>query len=179
VTLFEAYRRFYGQVDDARAHSFLEERVARQESVVFVARVQGAALLRAAVDYGVAQDAHSPTEEEVPARRSRPYCTDTTRSSRDRGADGKAITYAAIFARACRSNGSRKRSSITPKTGIAKLKGSNAKNPNASVAGSSQLGLFGWRNATHRSRRSLPVSRQSLKILRMPPSIVASRVGPR
>jgi hypothetical protein len=34
VPLFEAYRRFYGQVDDARAHSFLEERVARQESVV-------------------------------------------------------------------------------------------------------------------------------------------------
>jgi ribosomal protein S18 acetylase RimI-like enzyme len=42
--LFDAYRRFYGQVDDPRARSFLEERVARKESVVFVARLQGAAI---------------------------------------------------------------------------------------------------------------------------------------
>jgi ribosomal protein S18 acetylase RimI-like enzyme len=42
--LFDAYRRFYGQVDDPRARSFLEERVARDESVVFVARQQGAAI---------------------------------------------------------------------------------------------------------------------------------------
>jgi ribosomal protein S18 acetylase RimI-like enzyme len=42
--LFDAYRRFYGQVDDPRARSFLEERVARDESVVFVARLQGAAI---------------------------------------------------------------------------------------------------------------------------------------
>ena len=42
--LFDAYRRFYGQVDDARARSFLEERLARHESVVFVARVQGSAI---------------------------------------------------------------------------------------------------------------------------------------
>ena len=42
--LFDAYRRFYGQVDDPRARSFLEERVARHESVVFVARLQGAAI---------------------------------------------------------------------------------------------------------------------------------------
>ena len=42
--LFDAYRRFYGKVDDLRARSFLEERVARDESVVFVARQQGAAI---------------------------------------------------------------------------------------------------------------------------------------
>jgi ribosomal protein S18 acetylase RimI-like enzyme len=42
--LFDAYRRFYGQVDDPRARSFLEERVAHDESVVFVARLQGAAI---------------------------------------------------------------------------------------------------------------------------------------
>ena len=42
--LFDAYRRFYGQVDDPRARSFLEERVARNESVVFVARLQDAAV---------------------------------------------------------------------------------------------------------------------------------------
>src|ERR1700724_2161144 len=38
--LFDAYRRFYGRVDDPRARSFLEERVARHESVV----LQGAAI---------------------------------------------------------------------------------------------------------------------------------------
>ena len=42
--LFDAYRRFYGQVDDPRARSFLEERLARRESVVFVARLRGAAI---------------------------------------------------------------------------------------------------------------------------------------
>jgi GNAT superfamily N-acetyltransferase len=42
--LFDAYRRFYGQVDDPRAQSFLEERVAREQSVVLVARLQGAAI---------------------------------------------------------------------------------------------------------------------------------------
>jgi ribosomal protein S18 acetylase RimI-like enzyme len=42
--LFDAYRRFYGQVDDPRARSFLEERVAHDESVVFLARLQGAAI---------------------------------------------------------------------------------------------------------------------------------------
>jgi ribosomal protein S18 acetylase RimI-like enzyme len=42
--LFDAYRRFYGQVDDPRARSFLEQRVARDESVVFVARLQVAAI---------------------------------------------------------------------------------------------------------------------------------------
>jgi ribosomal protein S18 acetylase RimI-like enzyme len=42
--LFDAYRRFYGQADDPRARSFLEERVAHDESVVFVARLQGAAI---------------------------------------------------------------------------------------------------------------------------------------
>jgi ribosomal protein S18 acetylase RimI-like enzyme len=42
--LFDAYRRFYGQVDDRRARSFLEERIAHDESVVFVARLQGAAI---------------------------------------------------------------------------------------------------------------------------------------
>jgi hypothetical protein len=105
-----------------------------------------------------------------------PYCTDTTRSSRDRGVDGEAVTYAAIFARPCRSNGSRKRSSTTPNTGIAKLKGSKAKNPNARVAGNSQVGRFGWHIAAHRSRRSLPANRQSLKILRMSPPIVFCRV---
>ena len=42
--LFDAYRRFYRQVDDPRARSFLEERIARDESAVFVARLQGAAI---------------------------------------------------------------------------------------------------------------------------------------
>ena len=42
--LFDAYRRFYGRVDDPRARSFLEERVAHHESVVFVARLQGVAI---------------------------------------------------------------------------------------------------------------------------------------
>jgi ribosomal protein S18 acetylase RimI-like enzyme len=42
--LFDAYRRFYGQVDDPRARTFLEERVAHDESVVLVARLQGAAI---------------------------------------------------------------------------------------------------------------------------------------
>ncbi|HTD73433.1 MAG TPA: GNAT family N-acetyltransferase [Steroidobacteraceae bacterium] len=42
--LFDAYRRFYSHTDDPRARSFLEERVARQESVVFLARLQGAAI---------------------------------------------------------------------------------------------------------------------------------------
>jgi ribosomal protein S18 acetylase RimI-like enzyme len=42
--LFDSYRGFYGQVYDPRARSFLEERVARQESVVFVARLQGVAV---------------------------------------------------------------------------------------------------------------------------------------
>jgi ribosomal protein S18 acetylase RimI-like enzyme len=37
--LFDAYRRFYGQADDPRARSFLEERVQRGESVVLVARL--------------------------------------------------------------------------------------------------------------------------------------------
>ena len=42
--LFDAYRRFYGQVDDPRARSFLEARLARHESVVFVARLRGSAI---------------------------------------------------------------------------------------------------------------------------------------
>lgn len=42
--LFDAYRRFYGCVDDPRARLFLEERIARHESVVFVARLQGSAI---------------------------------------------------------------------------------------------------------------------------------------
>jgi ribosomal protein S18 acetylase RimI-like enzyme len=42
--LFDAYRRFYGRADDPRATSFLEERIARQESTVFIARLQGAAI---------------------------------------------------------------------------------------------------------------------------------------
>jgi hypothetical protein len=60
---------------------------------------------------------------------------------------------------------------MTPSIGIAKLNGSSAKNPKASVAGSSQVGRFGWRNAAHKSRISLAVSRHSRKILRMPSSI--------
>jgi ribosomal protein S18 acetylase RimI-like enzyme len=42
--LFDAYRRFYGQADDPRARSFLEERVVHDESVVLVARLRGAAI---------------------------------------------------------------------------------------------------------------------------------------
>jgi ribosomal protein S18 acetylase RimI-like enzyme len=43
--LFDAYRRFYGQEDDPRARSFLEERVARHESAIFVARLQGTTVI--------------------------------------------------------------------------------------------------------------------------------------
>jgi ribosomal protein S18 acetylase RimI-like enzyme len=42
--LFDAYRRFYGRADDPRARAFLEERLARQESVVFIARLRSAAI---------------------------------------------------------------------------------------------------------------------------------------
>ena len=42
--LFDAYRRFYGQADDPRAQSFLEDRVARHESVLLVARLRGSAI---------------------------------------------------------------------------------------------------------------------------------------
>jgi ribosomal protein S18 acetylase RimI-like enzyme len=42
--LFDAYRRFYGQADDPRARSFLEERITHDESVVFVARLQVGAI---------------------------------------------------------------------------------------------------------------------------------------
>jgi ribosomal protein S18 acetylase RimI-like enzyme len=42
--LFDAYRRFYNRTDDPRARSFLEQRVARHESVVFLARLQGTAI---------------------------------------------------------------------------------------------------------------------------------------
>jgi GNAT superfamily N-acetyltransferase len=37
VPLFAAYRRFYGRPDDPRARLFLEERLVRSESVVFLA----------------------------------------------------------------------------------------------------------------------------------------------
>src|SRR6202012_3061316 len=62
------------------------------------------------------------------------YCTDTTRSSRER-VGVTVVRYVAILARPWRSSGSRIKTSTTPKTGIAKLKGSNAKNPKARVAG--------------------------------------------
>jgi len=39
VPLFAAYRRFYGRDDDPRARPFLAERLARAESVVFLARL--------------------------------------------------------------------------------------------------------------------------------------------
>ena len=42
--LFDAYRRFYDQVDDPRARSFLEERIVNGESVVFVSRRKGVAI---------------------------------------------------------------------------------------------------------------------------------------
>jgi len=42
--LFDAYRRFYDRLDDPRARSFLEERIARHESVIFVARLHGLAI---------------------------------------------------------------------------------------------------------------------------------------
>lgn len=42
--LFDAYRRFYGRIDDPQARAFLEERIARRESVVFVARLQAVAI---------------------------------------------------------------------------------------------------------------------------------------
>jgi ribosomal protein S18 acetylase RimI-like enzyme len=42
--LFAAYRRFYGRPDDPRARPFLEQRLGRGESVIFIARQQGAAI---------------------------------------------------------------------------------------------------------------------------------------
>jgi hypothetical protein len=65
---------------------------------------------------------------------------------------------------------------MTPKIGMAKLKGSKAKKPKASVAGKSQVGRFGWRSAVHRSRMSLPVSRHSRNILRMRSSGVVAHL---
>lgn len=37
--LFDAYRRFYGRTDDPTARQFLEQRLTRGESVVFIARL--------------------------------------------------------------------------------------------------------------------------------------------
>jgi GNAT superfamily N-acetyltransferase len=42
--LFAAYRRFYGRSADARERPFLEERLRRGESVVFIAWLAGAAV---------------------------------------------------------------------------------------------------------------------------------------
>jgi GNAT superfamily N-acetyltransferase len=42
--LFDAYRRFYGRSDDPRARQFLEERLSRGESVVFMAWLAGEAI---------------------------------------------------------------------------------------------------------------------------------------
>lgn len=44
VPLFAAYRVFYGQPDDtAAARAFLEERLRKAESVIFIARIDGKA----------------------------------------------------------------------------------------------------------------------------------------
>jgi GNAT superfamily N-acetyltransferase len=44
LPLFVAYRRFYGRPDDLRARAFLEARLRREESVVFLAWHAGAAI---------------------------------------------------------------------------------------------------------------------------------------
>jgi len=44
LPLFVAYRHFYERPDDPRARSFLEERMRRDESVVFLALLAGAAV---------------------------------------------------------------------------------------------------------------------------------------
>jgi GNAT superfamily N-acetyltransferase len=44
LPLFAAYRRFYGRDDDPRARPFLEERLCRGESVVFIAWLGGEAV---------------------------------------------------------------------------------------------------------------------------------------
>lgn len=44
VPLFAAYRRFYGRPDDPRARAFLEQRLQRGESVVFMAWLGGEAI---------------------------------------------------------------------------------------------------------------------------------------
>lgn len=45
VPLFDAYRRFYGQVSDLeRARTFLQERIARNESVLLLAELDGTAV---------------------------------------------------------------------------------------------------------------------------------------
>lgn len=44
LPLFAAYRRFYGREDDPRARPFLEERLRRSESVVFIAWLAGEAV---------------------------------------------------------------------------------------------------------------------------------------
>lgn len=42
VSLFDAYRKFYNQPEDKQAaQRFLEERVTRNESVIFVAKING------------------------------------------------------------------------------------------------------------------------------------------
>jgi GNAT superfamily N-acetyltransferase len=44
LPLFVAYRHFYQRPDDPRARAFLEERMRRNESVVFLAWLEGAAI---------------------------------------------------------------------------------------------------------------------------------------
>lgn len=42
VPLFDAYRQFYGQpADQHSAQQFLEERVMKKESIIFIARIDG------------------------------------------------------------------------------------------------------------------------------------------
>ena len=43
VPLFDLYRQFYGRMsDEALAHAFLQERLVRKESVIFLAEAEGA-----------------------------------------------------------------------------------------------------------------------------------------
>ncbi|MDQ0427257.1 ribosomal protein S18 acetylase RimI-like enzyme [Planomicrobium stackebrandtii] len=44
VPLFDGYRQFYGQQEDKQAaHHFLEERILKEESIIFIAFVEGEA----------------------------------------------------------------------------------------------------------------------------------------
>jgi hypothetical protein len=155
-----------------RVHSHANSHLAVRSSVFFIPlRRQSKAVSRSCVLNAHSSQIPVATLSHDYFRFAGSYCTDTTRSSRDRDVDGILVTYTAIFARPCRSNGNRKRSSTAPNTGIAKLKGSKAKKPKASVAGSNQVGRFGCRSASHSSRRSFPLIRHSLNILRIMSSL--------
>lgn len=91
------------------------------------------------------------------------YCTETTRSSRERPVGGRPVCGAARVTSIRSNKGSSTTSSMMPRNGIAKFKGSKAKTANAIEAGISQRGRLGCLSAFHKAPRSRALSRQSRK----------------